>query len=58
MKKVENGKTLIQYEKLFIIIPIMFTGALVGVIINSLLPVITICFIVVYLFATMSGKIL
>lgn len=45
-----DGKPLINYEMMFISIPFVFTGAILGVVLNKFLPSIAICLIIIYLF--------
>ena len=43
MRKAMNGKPLIQYHYVFVIIPIMFTGSFIGILLNKYLPSILVC---------------
>lgn len=52
----QNNKPVINYEVLFISIPIIFTGAVVGVILNKVLPSISICLIIIAIFCLTIKK--
>jgi len=46
MTKSHNGKPIIQYKYAFISLPIMFIGSYFGVYLNSFLPSLVICSII------------
>ena len=49
MRKAFNGKALINYRFVLLIIPIIFTGSIIGIILNKYLPSIVICSLIVYI---------
>ena len=56
MRKSFNGKPLIQYQYVFLIIPIMFTGSFIGILINKYFPSIVICLIILAVISTSIKK--
>ena len=46
MRKAFNGKPVINYEYVFAIIPLMFAGSFIGILMNKLLPSVVICGII------------
>ena len=46
MRKAFNGKPIINYEYVFAIIPLMFAGSFIGILMNKLLPSVVICLII------------
>lgn len=51
-----DGNPLINYKIVFVSIPIIFTGAIIGVILNKIMPGVTICFILFVIFGLTIGK--
>ena len=56
VQKAHNGKPLVQYQYVFISIPLMFTGSLIGILLNKLLPSIVVCSIIVGVFGSTIAK--
>ena len=56
ISKAHNGKPLIQYHLLFVAVPIVFTGAFIGVLLNKYLPSIIVCLIIVLVFGSNIKK--
>ena len=57
MRKSYNNEPVIQYKYAFVSLPIMFIGSFLGVYLNSLLPSLAICGIIVYTSSTSLPKI-
>ena len=46
MRKAFNGEPVINYGYVFAIIPLMFAGSFIGILMNKLLPSVVICLII------------
>ena len=57
IKKAYNGNPIIKYQYVFLIIPIMFCGAFIGILLNKYLPSIIICMIITTTIITSMKKI-
>lgn len=56
MTKAFNGNPLIQYHYVFLIIPIMFSGAFIGILINKYFPSAVICLIILIVILSSTKK--
>ena len=51
MTKMMNGKPLIQYDLVFLVVPVMFSGSFIGILLNKFLPSLVICTLILALVA-------